>query len=52
MALTFPQPSVSVTVMIAEHVPTVLAASMMDPVQLSVALVAAIAASSAAATVG
>jgi hypothetical protein len=51
-AVALPQPSVVVTVITALHVPTVLATSVNAPGQLSVALVAAKAAASAAATVG
>ena len=47
-----PQPSVVVTVITAEQVPTVDAVSVNAPEQLSVADVAARAAASAAATVG
>ena len=47
-----PQPSISVTVTVALHVPTVAAVSVIGPEQLSVALVAASAAASAKATVG
>ena len=47
-----PQPSVTVTVMVALQVPTVVATSVKVPGQLSVAVVASSAAASAAATVG
>ena len=51
-AVELPQASVVVTVITALHVPTVDATSVNAPGQLSVALVAANAAASAAATVG
>jgi len=47
-----PQPSVTVTVIVAEQVPEVEAAVVNAPGQSSVELVANIAAASAAATVG
>jgi hypothetical protein len=50
--VALPQPSVVVTVITAEQVPTVDTVSVNAPGQLSVALVAASAAASAAATVG
>jgi hypothetical protein len=52
MDVAFPQASVSVTVTTALQVPTVEAVSVITPGQLSTAVVASIAAASAAATVG
>jgi hypothetical protein len=51
VVLVLPQPSLTVTVITAWHVPVVDAVSVSGPVQLSVAVVAASAAASAAATV-
>ena len=52
VVILLPQPSVVVTVITAEQVPTVEAVSVSVPGQLSVADVAANAAASAAAAVG